>query len=332
LVADSVDGLVTDAAGGGGRPAPDVVVVAPPVAGLPEAGQDLVDGLAARLGGWLADDRLAGTKFVVATTGAVATGTEADAPEPLSAALWGVVRSLQAACPGRLTLVDVDADVDLDMDVDVEGVRAGEGDGDRRGAALRRAVENGHDQAAVRTGVLLVPRLTRVSVPAEPGPAPVLDPDGLVVITGGDTARGTALARHLVAGYGARNLLLLSANGLPEEAAAALRSELAHDGAQVSMAVCDPADRAALDSVLDAQDRPVTAAVHIEEPGPERSFGTSLRGMTHLEERTRRADPALFVVVTSAAGVLGSPGRPDRAAADQFGEALVRRRRALGLA
>ncbi|MCQ8833569.1 type I polyketide synthase, partial [Streptomyces malaysiensis] len=355
LVADSVDGLVTDSAGGGGRPAPDVVVVAPPVAGLPDAGQDLVDRLAARLGGWLADDRLAGTKFVVATTGAVATGTEADAPEPLSAALWGVVRSLQAACPGRLTLVDVDLDVDTDLDVDldvdtdldldldmdmdvdtdtdmdVERAGAAEGDGDGRGAALRRAVENGHDQAAVRTGVLLVPRLTRVSVPAEPGTAPVLDPDGLVVITGGDTARGTALARHLVAGYGARNLLLLSANGLPEEAAAALRSELARDGAQVSMAVCDPADRAALDSVLDAQDRPVTAAVHIEEPGPERSFDTSLRGMTHLEERTRRADPALFVVVTSAAGVLGSPGRPDRAASDQFGEALVRRRRALGL-
>ncbi|MER8161774.1 beta-ketoacyl synthase N-terminal-like domain-containing protein, partial [Streptomyces sp. NPDC094472] len=334
-VADLVANLVTDASGDHGG-APDVVVVAPSVAGLPdetgvpdEAGvSDEVgvtvgegaDRLAARLGAWLADDRLAGTTFVVATTGAVATGAEEDAPDPLSAALWGVVRSLQAAYPGRLTLVDVDVD--------------GHGHGreeDGREAALLRAVQDGHDQAAIRGGVLLVPRLTRISVPAESGPAPALDPDGLVVITGGDTARGTALARHLVSAYGARNLLLLSANGLPEEAAAALRTELARDGAQVSMAVCDPADRTALDSVLEAQDRPVTAAVHIEESGPERSLHTSLRGMTHLEERTRGADPALFVVVTSAAGVLGSPGRPDRAAADQFGEALVRRRRALGL-
>ncbi|MFJ2199848.1 beta-ketoacyl synthase N-terminal-like domain-containing protein, partial [Streptomyces violaceusniger] len=330
-VTDLVTGPVTDLAGDDGA-APDVVVVASLVAGLPdetgapdEAVVTVGEGanrLAARLGAWLADDRLAGTTFVVATTGAVATGAEEDAPEPLSAALWGVVRSLQAAYPGRLTLVDVDVD------------RAGAGDGageDGREAALLRAVQGGHDQAAIRGGVLLVPRLTRISVPVEPGPAPALDPGGLVVITGGDTTRGTALARHLVTAYGARNLLLLSANGLPEEAAAALRTELARDGAQVSMAVCDPADRSALDSVLDAQDRPVTAAVHIEEPSPERSLDTSLRAMTHLEERTRGAAPALFVVVTSAAGVLGSPGRPDRAAADQFGEALVRRRRALGL-
>ncbi|MFE9069402.1 beta-ketoacyl synthase N-terminal-like domain-containing protein, partial [Streptomyces violaceusniger] len=334
-VADPATDPVTDLAGDDGA-APDVVVVTPPVAGLPdetgapdEAGVTVgerADRLAARLGAWLADDRLAGTTFVVATTGAVATGAEEDAPEPLSAALWGVVRSLQAAYPGRLTLVDVDLDGDGDGDGD--GAGAGE---DGREAALLRAVQGGHDQAAIRGGVLLVPRLTRISVPAEPGPAPTLDAGGLVVITGGDTTRGTALARHLVTAYGARNLLLLSANGLPEEAAATLRTELARDGAQVSMAVCDPADRTALDSVLDAQARPVTAAVHIEEPTPERSLDTSLRAMTHLEERTRGAAPALFVVVTSAAGVLGSPGRPDRAAADQFGEALVRRRRALGL-
>ncbi|WP_344379076.1 beta-ketoacyl synthase N-terminal-like domain-containing protein, partial [Streptomyces rhizosphaericus] len=326
-------------------PSPDVVVVAPAVRNMwdiRDEGQDPTGELTARLGAWLADDRLAGTRFVVATTGAVATGAEEAAPEPLAAALWGVVRSLQAAYPGRLTLVDVAGNADVDGDGDGDGGVfadvAGDGE-DGREAALLRAVEDGHDQAAIRTGVLLVPRLTRVSVPAEPDPGPdpapaldpALDPDGLVVINGGDTVRGTALARHLVTTYGARHLLLLGANGLPEDAAAALRTELGQEGAQVSMAVCDPADPTALDAVLDAQDRPVTAAVHIEEPGPERSLDASLRGMTHLDERTRRADPALFVVVSSAAGVLGSPGRPERAAADQFGEALVRRRRALGL-
>ncbi|MFD8627644.1 beta-ketoacyl synthase N-terminal-like domain-containing protein, partial [Streptomyces hygroscopicus] len=320
-----------------GGPAPDVIVVAPVADSAEAAGgmaadlsreaggttEDLsreaggtagehADRLAARLSAWLADDRLAGARIVVATTGAVATGSAEEAPEPPAAALWGVVRSVQAAYPGRLTLVDLDGE-------------------NGREAALPRAVEDGHDQAAVRTGVLLVPRLTRVSVPAEPEPAPALDPDGLAVITGGDTARGTALARHLVTAYGARHLLLLSTNGLPEEAAAALRTELARAGAQVSMAVCDPADRAALDSVLAAQDRPVTAAVHIEEPVPERSLDAALRSLTHLDERTRGAAPALFAVVTSAAGVLGSPGRPDRAASGQFAEALVRRRRAAGL-
>ncbi|MEU8878074.1 beta-ketoacyl synthase N-terminal-like domain-containing protein, partial [Streptomyces javensis] len=327
-----VDGAVV----ADGCPSPDVVVVAPAVRDMPGEGQDPTGELAARLGAWLADDRLAGTRFVVATTGAVATGAEDAAPEPLVAALWGVVRSLQAAYPGRLTLVDVSGHGDVSAHV--AGGGDGDGDGeDGRATALLRAVEDGHDQAAIRTGVLLVPRLTRISVPAEPeperepDPASALDPDGLVVITGGDTARGTALARHLVTAYGARHLLLLSANGLPEDAAAAMRTELGQEGAQVSMAVCDPADRTALDAVLDAQDRPVTAAVHIEEPGPGRTLDASLRGMTHLDERTRWADPALFVVVTSTAGVLGSPGRPERAAADQFGETLVRRRRALGL-
>ncbi|MBI0384595.1 hypothetical protein JBE27_52160, partial [Streptomyces albiflaviniger] len=201
-------------------PSPDVVVVAPAVRDMwdiRDEGQDPTGELTARLGAWLADDRLAGTRFVVATTGAVATGAEEAAPEPLAAALWGVVRSLQAAYPGRLTVVDVAGNADVGRD--------GE---DGREAALLRAVEDGHDQAAIRTGVLLVPRLTRISVPVEPDPGPepdpALDPDGLVVINGGDTVRGTALARHLVTAYGARHLLLLGANGLPEDAAAALRT------------------------------------------------------------------------------------------------------------
>ncbi|MFZ0230500.1 MAG: polyketide synthase dehydratase domain-containing protein, partial [Mycobacterium sp.] len=69
---------------------------------------------------------------------------------------------------------------------------------------------------------------------------------GTVVITGATGMAGSALARHLVANHGARNLLLIGRRGPDAPGAAELVAELQAAGAAVSVVACDAADREAL--------------------------------------------------------------------------------------
>ncbi|MGW4968149.1 SDR family NAD(P)-dependent oxidoreductase, partial [Nonomuraea sp. NPDC004186] len=95
---------------------------------------------------WLADDRLAETRLVLVTTGAVTTGTEAGSAGDgalVEAAVSGLVRSAQAENPGRIVLVDVDRAADS-----------------LTALASLLGVED-EPQLAVRAGRVLVPRLAR---------------------------------------------------------------------------------------------------------------------------------------------------------------------------
>src|SRR5205085_2166000 len=85
------------------------------------------------------EDRPATDRMVVATRRAVAVTAE-DVPDPVHAALWGVVRSIQAMHPGRVVVVDSDDDP-------------------RSAGAFEAAVASGEPQLALRAGVALVPRL-----------------------------------------------------------------------------------------------------------------------------------------------------------------------------
>ncbi|MEV7012933.1 SDR family NAD(P)-dependent oxidoreductase [Streptosporangium sp. NPDC051022] len=175
-------------------------------------------------------------------------------------------------------------------------------------------------------------------------PAP-LNPDGTVLVTGGTGSLGGLIARHLVTAYGVRRLLLTSRRGPRAEGAAELVAELTGLGAHVDVAACDVADRTALARLLAdvPGDHPLTGVVHtagvsddgvLESLTPQRIdavLAPKAHAATALSELTEHADLALFVLFSSVAGLLGSPGQANYSAANGLLDGLARQRGARGL-
>ena len=152
---------------GSGAPVPELVLACAGTAAAgeqPQSGsagsgdagvvaRSVVSGVLALVQGWLGEERLGSSRLVVVTRGAVAAMPGEGVSDLAGAAVWGLVRSAQSENPGRIVLVDLPADVP-DWGV------------------LGAAVGYGEPEVAVRDGVLLGRRLTRVAgglVPPEGG-------------------------------------------------------------------------------------------------------------------------------------------------------------------
>ncbi|ORB44013.1 type I polyketide synthase [Mycobacterium paraseoulense] len=168
---------------------------------------------------------------------------------------------------------------------------------------------------------------------------------GTVLITGGTGMAGSTLARHLVTQHGVQNLVLLSRSGPDAPGSAELIAELREAGARVRAVACDAADRAALASVIDdiPASHPLTGVIHaagvlddavLTSLTPERVdavLRAKVDAAWNLHELTRELDLSVFVMFSSMAGLVGSSGQANYAAANSFLDGLAAHRRAHGL-
>ncbi|MFH9067729.1 SDR family NAD(P)-dependent oxidoreductase, partial [Streptomyces coeruleorubidus] len=306
------------------EPGADVVVVRVPAA----TGADPGPATRAALHlvqRWLGDERFADARLALVTQRAVAALPD-DEVDPATAAVWGLIRSVQAEHPDRVLLVDVD-----DPAAD-----------DALAAALTTALSAGEPQLAVRDGRPHAPRLARTA----PGDtASALDPEGTVLITGGTGGLGALVARHLVTAHGARHLHLVSRRGSAAPGADTLAAELTALGAHVTVSAADAGDREALAEVLAAVPaaHPLTAVVHtagvLDDGTVTALTGERLDAVLrpkadaarHLHDLTRDTDLAAFVLFSSVSGLTGTAGQANYAAANTYLDALAQHRAAHGL-
>jgi acyl transferase domain-containing protein/NADPH:quinone reductase-like Zn-dependent oxidoreductase/acyl carrier protein len=312
-----------------------------PVRGACVEGADLSELVSVHVGAhrvlalvqsWLSDERFSGSRLVLLTGGAVATGAGEGVPGLGQSPVWGLVRSAQSENPDRFMLIDID---DHESSLDV----------------LANAIALGEPQLALREGTVLAPRLARVDSYDDGGgetdceDVSLFDSHDTVLITGGTGTLGALIARHLVSEHGVGHLLLASRKGEGAEGADELRAELESLGAEVQIAACDVSKRDQLEVLLGSvtAEHPLSGVVHtagvlddgvigaLTQQRIDEVFAPKADAAWYLHELTRDMDLSMFVLFSSAAAAFGSPGQGNYAAANAFLDALAAHRRAQDL-
>jgi phthiocerol/phenolphthiocerol synthesis type-I polyketide synthase C len=168
--------------------------------------------------------------------------------------------------------------------------------------------------------------------------------DAAYLITGGHGGLGLAVARWLVE-KGARSLILLSRSGASrdsEKACAALTAQ----GATITTVQADVSSQSDISRALDEVRHslpPLRGVIHaagvlddhsflnLDEESFRQVLAPKVLGAWNLHNLTAGLPLDFFVVFSSVASVLGSPGQANYAAANAFLDGLAHERRARGL-
>jgi acyl transferase domain-containing protein/acyl carrier protein len=274
---------------------------------------------------WVAEDRLAASRLVFVTRGSVAVESGED-PDLAVAPLWGLLRSAQAEHPGSFGLLDLDF-------------------AERSATSLRAALEAGVEepQLAIRDGRVLAPRLAALSSTESAQPLAAMDPERTVLLTG-DAGGLAGLVARRAAEQGARHLLL-ACSEREDSAIARLAQELAEQGCELRVEVCDPSDRDQLEALFDSipSDRPLGVVAHamrvlddgvlesLDGERLERTMRPKADAAWNLHELSERAELSEFLLFSSSVATVGGAAQANYAAANAFLDALAAHRRASGL-
>ncbi len=170
--------------------------------------------------------------------------------------------------------------------------------------------------------------------------------DATYLVTGAFGGIGLELVRAL-AGRGARHLVLVGRSGAATERAQAVLAQLRADGIAVCEARLDVADTEALGRLIadiDARMPPLKGVFHaaavlddtliqnLDDTRLARVMAPKALGALALHDATLHLDLELFVLFSSATGLIGNPGQASYVAANTVLDALARQRRASGLA
>jgi len=279
----------------------------------------LLQGLRARRIEWL--DR--GLQIVTER----AVPATPDVPvSPGSAQFWGIGRVIGNEYPPlRGRLVDTD-------------------DVSRTGALVPIFLtESRESQVALRSGETVLPRLLPAKAP-DPGEGLPVRDDASYLITGGLGMLGRRAAEWL-ADRGARHLVLVSRRA-PDEETQSRIDKIEETGCQVHVLSCDTGDRESVAALLKQIEEtlpPLRGIIHaagvladgllVEQSweGFERVLAPKKRGAALLDEFTRNEPLNFFLLYSSAASVLGSPGQANYATANAYLDGLAHARSASGL-
>lgn len=193
---------------------------------------------------------------------------------------------------------------------------------------------------AQRAGTICGQRLVEKTVPPA---AHAIRADGSYLITGAAGALGQALAAWLV-GQGARTLCLAGRRPASPELQAKIAS-WERRGVSATFVVTDLGDAAAVRELLTraAASQPLRGVFHAAgalsdgllrqaEAGAFTSiFGAKIVGAWELHHATKNQPLDYFVLFSSIASLLGSPGQANYAAGNAFMDALAAERQAAGL-
>lgn len=282
------------------------------------------------LQGLLDEERLLSTVLIWVTSSAIGTGADDAVQDLTHTPLWGLIRSARNEHPERqLRLVDIDTD-----SMSSESL----------GSLLFADTES---ELALRDGFPLAARLMQATK-SEKNSTGVraFAAEGTVLITDGLSDQGQVVARHLVRQYGVRHLVLTSHGGNDASGAEKLAAGLESLGAKtVTVTTCDVANRKDLATVINSisDNHSLAGVFHLAEMlddglvtalTPERLqrvLRPKIDGAWNLHELTHHRDLSAFVLFSSVAGVMGSPGQSNYAAGNTFLDALAVYRHKRGL-
>jgi acyl transferase domain-containing protein/pimeloyl-ACP methyl ester carboxylesterase/aryl carrier-like protein len=260
------------------------------------------------------------------TRGAQAVVSAADLTSLPHAPLWGLGKGIGVELPWLSCKM-----IDLDP--------AGSADDVTR---LLTELSRGADQVAFRAARRYVGRLVRADIAQLPPTQ--LKPDRTYLITGGLGGVGLRVA-HWMVEHGARHLALLGRSDPSGDSSDAVQ-EIRHIGAEVVVFRADVSRANELADTFDllaASMPPLAGVVHCAGIFNDRIllqhewdlfaqvFAPKVQGSWNLHTLTRDMNLDFFVLFSSAAALLPSPGMSSYVAANAFLDALAQYRNGLGL-